>query len=236
VTFIAQALADFISIFTPTTPAIVTMLFGGIGETIYMVFVSSLIAYALGIPLGIFLVVSDKDGIRPMRTLNFILGFIINILRSVPFIILLVMVMPITRGIVGTTIGPTAVIPPLVISAAPFLARMVESSLKEVDAGVIEAAKSMGASYMQIICKVLLPEAKPSLLVGAAISMTTILGYSAMAGFAGGGGLGTIAVNYGYYRYQTEIMLITVVILVVIVQIIQEIWMRLAKVSDKRSR
>ena len=212
------------------------MLFTGIGETIYMVFVSSFIAYAIGIPLGIFLVVSDKDGIKPMRSLNFILGLVINILRSVPFIILLVMVMPVTRAIVGTTIGPTAVIPPLVISAAPFLARMVESSLKEVDSGVIEAAKSMGASNPQIIYKVLLPEAKPSLLVGAAISMTTILGYSAMSGFAGGGGLGTIAVNYGYYRYQTEIMFITVIILIVIVQLIQEFWMRSAKISDKRSK
>lgn len=234
--FLVQGIANFLSLFTPTTTTTVEMLFTGIAETIYMVFVSSFIAYAIGIPLGIFLVVSDKNGIKPMKVLNFVLGFIINILRSVPFIILLVMVMPITRGIVGTTIGPTAVIPPLVISAAPFLARMVESSLKEVDAGVIEAAKSMGASYMQIIYKVLLPEAKPSLLVGAAISMTTILGYSAMAGFAGGGGLGTIAVNYGYYRYQTEIMLITVVILVIIVQVLQEFWMRTAKISDKRSK
>lgn len=234
--FLVQGIANFLSLFTPTTTTTVEMLFTGIAETIYMVFVSSFIAYAIGIPLGIFLVVSDKNGIKPMKVLNFVLGFIINILRSVPFIILLVMVMPITRGIVGTTIGPTAVIPPLVISAAPFLARMVESSLKEVDAGVIEAAKSMGASYMQIIYKVLLPEAKPSLFVGAAISMTTILGYSAMAGFAGGGGLGTIAVNYGYYRYQTEIMLITVVILVIIVQVLQEFWMRTAKISDKRSK
>ncbi len=212
------------------------MLINGILETIYMVFVSSLISYAIGIPLGIFLVVSSKNGIKPMKTLNFVLGFIINILRSIPFIILLVMVMPITRFLVNTTIGPTAVIPPLVISAAPFLARMVEASLNEVDAGVIEAAKSMGASNMQIILKVLLPEAKPSLLIGVAISMTTILGYSAMAGFAGGGGLGTIAVNYGYYRYQTDIMLITVFILIIIVQIIQESWMRLAKISDKRTK
>lgn len=233
---VSQAVANFLNMFFPTSETTVDMLFTGIGETIYMVFVSSFIAYAIGIPLGIFLVVSDKDGIKPMRSLNFILGLVINILRSVPFIILLVMVMPVTRAIVGTTIGPTAVIPPLVISAAPFLARMVESSLKEVDSGVIEAAKSMGASNLQIIYKVLLPEAKPSLLVGAAISMTTILGYSAMSGFAGGGGLGTIAVNYGYYRYQTEIMFITVIILIVIVQLIQEFWMRSAKISDKRSK
>ena len=233
---VSQAVANFLNMFFPTSETTVDMLFTGIGETIYMVFVSSFIAYAIGIPLGIFLVVSDKDDIKPMRSLNFILGLVINILRSVPFIILIVMVMPVTRAIVGTTIGPTAVIPPLVISAAPFLARMVESSLKEVDSGVIEAAKSMGASNLQIIYKVLLPEAKPSLLVGAAISMTTILGYSAMSGFAGGGGLGTIAVNYGYYRYQTEIMFITVIILIVIVQLIQEFWMRSAKISDKRSK
>ena len=233
---VSQAVANFLNMFFPTSETTVDMLFTGIGETIYMVFVSSFIAYAIGIPLGIFLVVSDKDDIKPMRSLNFILGLVINILRSVPFIILLVMVMHVKRAIVGTTIGPTAVIPPLVISAAPFLARMVESSLKEVDSGVIEAAKSMGASNLQIIYKVLLPEAKPSLLVGAAISMTTILGYSAMSGFAGGGGLGTIAVNYGYYRYQTEIMFITVIILIVIVQLIQEFWMRSAKISDKRSK
>ena len=150
--------------------------------------------------------------------------------------ILLIMVIPLTRIIVGTSIGPVAVIPPLVIAAAPYIARMVESSLKEVDAGVIEAAKSMGASNAQIIFKVLLPESKPSLLVGAAISVTTILGYSAMAGFTGGGGLGTIAINYGYYRYQTDIMFITVAILVILVQIIQEIFMRSSKSSDKRIR
>ena len=161
---------------------------------------------------------------------------IINLIRSVPFMILLIMVIPLTRIIVGTSIGPVAVIPPLVIAAAPYIARMVESSLKEVDAGVIEAAKSMGASNAQIIFKVLLPESKPSLLVGAAISVTTILGYSAMAGFTGGGGLGTIAINYGYYRYQTDIMFITVAILVILVQIIQEIFMRSSKSSDKRIR
>lgn len=171
-----------------------------------------------------------------MPKLNGILGMIINLIRSVPFMILLIMVIPLTRIIVGTSIGPVAVIPPLVIAAAPYIARMVESSLKEVDAGVIEAAKSMGASNAQIIFKVLLPESKPSLLVGAAISVTTILGYSAMAGFTGGGGLGTIAINYGYYRYQTDIMFITVAILVILVQIIQEIFMRSSKSSDKRIR
>ena len=178
--------------------------------------------------------VSDTNGIKPMPVLNGVLGSVINLIRSVPFMILLIMVIPLTRLMVGTSIGPVAVIPPLVIAAAPYIARMVESSLKEVDAGVIEAAKSMGASNMQIIFKVLLPESKPSLLVGAAISVTTILGYSAMAGFTGGGGLGTIAINYGYYRYQTDIMFITVAILVILVQIIQEIFMRSSKHSDKR--
>ena len=195
-----------------------SMILKGLFETLLMTVASSFFSYLIGIPLG------------------GILGMIINLIRSVPFMILLIMVIPLTRIIVGTSIGPVAVIPPLVIAAAPYIARMVESSLKEVDAGVIEAAKSMGASNAQIIFKVLLPESKPSLLVGAAISVTTILGYSAMAGFTGGGGLGTIAINYGYYRYQTDIMFITVAILVILVQIIQEIFMRSSKSSDKRIR
>ena len=213
-----------------------SMLGTGIWETLFMTFVSSFLAYVIGIPLGICLVVSSKDGIKPMPPVNVILGIIINILRSIPFIILLIMVLPLTRLMVGTTLGAKAVIPPLVIAAAPYIARMVESSLKEVDAGVIEAAKSMGASNFQIVWKVLLPEATPSLLLGAAISITTILGYSAMAGFTGGGGLGPIAINYGYYRYQTDVMLITVAILVIIVQIIQETWMFLSRSGDKRIR
>lgn len=218
------------------SPQIIDMIKTGIWETLYMVFASSAISYLIGIPLGIVLVVTDKDGIYPIPLLQKILGIAINLLRSVPFMILLIMVLPLTRMIVGTTLGAKAVVPPLVIAAAPYIARMVESSFKEVDAGVIEAAKSMGASTGQIIWKVLLPEAKPSLLVGAAISITTILGYSAMAGFVGGGGLGTIAINYGYYRYQTDMMLVTVAILVIIVQIIQEVGMKLARVSDKRIR
>lgn len=208
---------------------IVTMILTGLYETLLMTVASSLFAYIIGIPLGVILVVTDSDGIRPMPKLNGILGMIINLIRSVPFMILLIMVIPLTRALVGTSIGPIAVIPPLVIAAAPYIARMVESSLKEVDAGVIEAAKSMGATDFQIIFKVLLPESKPSLLVGAAISVTTILGYSAMAGFTGGGGLGTIAINYGYYRYKTDMMFITVAILVLLVQIIQEIFMRSSK-------
>lgn len=214
----------------------VNMLLQGIWETIFMTFASSFLAYVIGIPLGIILVVTDADGIKPIPVLQKVLGLIINLLRSVPFIILLIMMIPVTRAIMGTTLGAKAIIPPLVAAAAPYIARMVESSFKEVDPGVIEAAQSMGATTWQIIWKVLLPEAKPSLLVGAAISITTVLGYSAMSGFVGGGGLGNIAINYGYYRYETEMMFVTVVILVVIVQIIQEIWMKLSKVSDKRIR
>ena len=214
----------------------VSMILTGLYETLLMTAASSFFSYVIGIPLGVLLVVSDTNGIKPMPVLNGVLGSVINLIRSVPFMILLIMVIPLTRLMVGTSIRPVAVIPPLVIAAAPYIARMVESSLKEVDAGVIEAAKSMGASNMQIIFKVLLPESKPSLLVGAAISVTTILGYSAMAGFTGGGGLGTIAINYGYYRYQTDIMFITVAILVILVQIIQEIFMRSSKHSDKRVR
>lgn len=214
----------------------INMLVKGIWETIYMVFLSSALSYVIGIPLGIALVVTDKEGISPVPLFNKALGLIINLLRSVPFIILLIMVLPITKFIVGKTIGSNATVVPLIIAAAPYIGRMVESSLKEVDAGVIEAAKSMGASTWQIIVKVLLPEAKPSLLVGAAISVTTILGYSAMAGFTGGGGLGDIAIRYGYHRYQTDMMMVTVVLLVIIVQLIQEVAMRMSRKSDKRIR
>ena len=214
--------------------ATIEMLKVGIWETLFMTFTSSFFAYLIGVPLGIILIVMDQDGIFPVPWFQKILGLIINLLRSVPFIILLIMVIPITKAVVGTTLGAKAVIPPLVIASAPYVARVVESSFKEVDAGVIEAAKSMGASVMQIIWKVLLPEAKPSLLVGAALSITTILAYSAMSGFVGGGGLGDIAIKYGYYRYQTQMMFITVAILVIIVQIIQEAGMKLSRISDKR--
>lgn len=216
--------------------ATVSMLITGIGESLFMVLTSSFFSYLFGIPLGIILVVTDKDGIYPIPWLQRILGLIINLFRSVPFVILLIMVIPVTKLIVGTILGPKAIIPPLVIAAAPYVARVVESSLKEVDGGVIEAAKSMGASTFQIIWKVLLPETKPSLLIGAALSVTTILSYSAMAGFVGGGGLGDIAIRYGYYRYQTEMMLVTVAIIVIIVQIIQETGMRMSRKSDKRIR
>ena len=206
----------------------------GLLETLYMTVISTVMAYVLGLPVGMVLVVTDKDGIRPNASVNRIVGGIVNVLRSIPFIILLVAVIPLTRIIVGTTIGSTATIVPLVIAAAPFIARMVESSAKEVDRGVIEASLSMGASTFQIVSKVILPEAMPSLIVGAAIATTTILSYTVMAGFVGGGGLGAIAVNYGYYRSQTDIMLIMVAVLVLIVQVFQEIGNLIARKSDKR--
>lgn len=217
-------------------PTIIETLKTGTAETLYMVFASSFLSYLFGIPLGLILVVTEKNGIRPIVWLEKALGLVVNLIRSIPFIILLLMVLPVTRFIVGTTLGSNAVVVPLVIAATPYIARMVESSFKEVDPGVIEAAKSMGASTMQIVWKVLLPEARPSLLIGAAISITTILGYSTMAGFVGGGGLGAIAINYGYYRYETEMMFITVAILVIIVQIIQEAGTRCSRVSDRRIR
>ena len=214
--------------------AVIKMIGFGILETLYMVIFSSLIAYAIGLPLGILLVVTDKEGIAPFVILNKVLGVFVNLVRSVPFIILLITVMPITRAMIGTTIGATAVVIPLIIASAPYIARLVESSLKEVDRGVVEAAQSMGATPLQIIFKVLIPEAKPSLIIGGAIAVTTILSYSAMSGFVGGGGLGDIAIRYGYYRYETEIMLVTVIILVLIVQVIQEIGFKWMRRTDKR--
>lgn len=215
---------------------IVDMLIEGFWDTIYMTLAASLLAYVIGLPLGIVLVITDKDGIKPVVWLNRILGIIINILRSVPFLILVITIIPFTRWVMGTSIGTNATIVPLVVAAVPFVARVVESSLKEVDGGVIEAAQSMGTSTFQIIYKVLLPESMPSLIVGAALAVTTILSYSALAGFVGGGGLGDIAIRYGYNRYQSDIMLVTVALLVVIVQILQGVGMKLARVSDRRKR
>lgn len=208
----------------------------GLIDTLYMVIISTFSAYLVGVPVGIILYITEKDGLLPIIILNKVLGTLVNLLRAVPFIILLIAIMPFTRMVVGSTLGINAIIVPLVISAAPFVARMVESSLKEVSHGVIEAAQAMGSSNVQIITKVLLPEAKPSLIVGSTITITTILGYSAMAGFTGSGGLGAIAINYGYYKYNNEIMLITVILLVIIVQIFQEIGMRIARKTDKRIR
>lgn len=227
-----EAIRNFFSIFTDAK--LMQLFADGCLETLYMVLVTTAVAYVLGLPLGVILAVTDKNGICKNKPVNFVLGIVINVLRSIPFLILLVAVMPFTTLVAGKSYGSTATIVPLVIAAAPFIARMVESSLKEVDAGVIEAAESMGSTPFQIIWKVLLPEARPSLIVGAAIAITTILGYSAMAGFVGGGGLGTIAVNYGYYRYDNKTMLATVCLLVIIVQIFQEAGMFIAKRTDRR--
>ena len=206
------------------------------GNTLIMTFSSSVLAYVAGIPLGILLVIWAKEGIRPNPRAQEVLGVVINLIRSVPFLILLIAIQSYTRQIVGTTVGTKAIIVPLTLASIPYVARIVESSLKEVDYGVIEAAKSMGASTWQIIWKVLVPEAKPSLLVNGAIAVTTILGYSAMAGFVGAGGLGAVAINYGYYRYQEGIMWIAIVCLVIVVQIIQEAGMKLVQRVDRRVR
>ena len=212
----------------------ITMLLEGTADTLYMTMMSTLFGYILGLPMGICLAVTDKEGIRPNSFIYKVLDFIANLVRSIPFLILLILVIPVTKAIVGKSYGPSATVVPLVIAAAPFIARMVESSLKEVDSGVIEAAVSMGAGTTQIIWKVLLAEARTSLLVGVTIAIGTILGYSAMAGVVGGGGLGDIAIRYGYYRYQTDVMVVTIIILVILVQILQGLGMMLSKKMDKR--
>ncbi len=211
-----------------------TMLLEGTRDTLYMTLVSTLFGYVLGLPLGIVLAVTDKGGIRENKVVYKVLDLISNILRSIPFLILLILVIPLTKLIVGKSYGSSATIVPLVIAAAPFIGRMVESSIKEVDRGVVEAAQSMGAGTWQIIRKVLIPEAKTSLLVGVTIAIGTILGYSAMAGVVGGGGLGDIAIRYGYYRYETGVMLVTIVILVALVQILQGVGMMISRKFDHR--
>lgn len=213
---------------------VITMLLEGIRDTLYMTLASTLLGYLFGLPMGILLTVTDKDGIKPNAPLYKMMDVIINMVRSVPFLILLILLIPFTRFLVGKSYGSTATIVPLVVAAAPYIARMVESSLKEVDSGVIEAARSMGASNFDIIFKVMLVEARTSLIVGATISIGTILGYSAMAGTVGGGGLGDIAVRYGYHRWQTDIMLVTVALLIILFQIFQTIGMKIASNLDKR--
>ena len=215
--------------------AVINMLVKNTWLTLYMTLVSTVFAYILGLPMGIALVVTAKEGLRPNKVIYKVLDIIVNVVRSVPFLILLILVIPLTRAIVGKAYGPTATIVPLVL-AAPFIARMVESSLLEVDKGVIEAAQSMGAGLMTIIWKVLLGEARTSLIVGATIVLGTVLGYSAMAGVIGGGGLGDIAIQYGYYRWQGDIMWATVILLVILVQAMQFAGTKLAKKVDKRSR
>ena len=210
------------------------LLLEGTWETLIMVAVSTALAYVIGVPLGVALIITQPQGIRPHRAVYGVLGWIVNIGRSLPFAILLVALMPYTRLIVGTAIGVKGAIPPLVISAAPFVARMVETSLSEVDAGVVEAAQSMGASPLQIIRKVYLPEAMPSLVLGGAISVVTILAYTAIAGMVGAGGLGNIAIQYGHNRGVTSLMWVTVVLLIIFVQIVQWIFSWWSRRIDKR--
>ena len=208
----------------------------GLWETVYMTVGATVLSYIVGLPLGLILAATAADGVRPNRGVNLVLGAIVNGLRSVPFLILLYTVIPVTRFIVGTAIGTKATIVPLFISAFPFVARLVESSAREVDRGVVEASLSMGASVGQVIRKVILPEARPSLINGAAIATTTILGYSAMAGVAGGGGLGAIAINYGYSRYNTAVMLTMCAVIVVVVQFFQSAGTLGSRLSDRRIR
>lgn len=206
----------------------------GIWETVYMTLISSAFAYLIGLPLGVILNVTDKKGIAPHPKLNSVLGFVVNFFRSIPFIILMVAMLPVAKFLVGTMIGNKAVIVMLIVTAAPYVARMVESSLNEVNVGVIEAAQSMGASNFEIICKVLVPEAKPALITGAAISVVTILGYSAMAATIGGTGLGQIAIIYGHQRSNDDITWICVFLIWIIVQVIQELGRYIAVKTDKR--
>ena len=206
-----------------------------IWETVYVTIIATLFAVIIGLPLGVLLVAGEKNGVLPLpKGLMHVLNVIINLLRSVPFLILMIMVFPLTRAIVGTSVGTVASIVPLVIAAFPFVARLVESSLREVNPNIIEAAQSMGASPMQIIVKVMIPESVPSLLSNFTIAITTILGYSAMSGIIGGGGLGKIAINYGYYRYKYLVMLMAVILLIALVQIFQSVGTKLATKTDKR--
>lgn len=218
------------------TSATTDMIITGIGQTLYMTILSTVVGYVFGLPLGVMLAVFDKDGLRPNKAVYKVLDVISNIIRSIPFLILLILIIPLTRLIVGWSYGSSATVVPLVVAAIPFIGRMVESSIKEVDAGVVEAARSMGASDLRIIVKVLLLESRTSLITGATIAIGTILGYSAMAGSVGGGGLGDIAIRYGYYRYESQIMIVTVILLVVLVQVFQSIGMIIASKLDKRRK
>ena len=210
---------------------------GALGETLLMTFVPTILAFALGLPLGVLLVIGEEGGVLPLpRWLMKTLNALINILRSVPFLILLIVVLPLSRLLVGTTVGTKAILTPLVIAAFPFVARLVETSIREVDAGVVEAAQSMGASPFQIVWKVLIPEARPALIANFMVALITIFGYGAMAGAVGGGGIGRIAVNYGYNRYKPLVMYFAVLLLVLLVQLFQSVGDRLVKKTDKRIR
>lgn len=225
--FSEQSVQDLLNAL-PTIPT-------AVWETFYVTVLSTLLALVIGLPLGVLLVTGEKDGILPLPAwLMHVLNVIINLLRSIPFLILMIMVLPLSRALIGTAVGTTATIVPLVAAAFPFVARLVESSLRELDSNIIEAAQSMGATPNQIIWKVMIPECVPSLIQNVTIALTTILGYSAMSGIIGGGGLGKIAIDYGYYRYKYLVMLVAVVLLIILVQLFQSLGTYLAKKSDKR--
>lgn len=218
------------------TEQLIQMLTQGVWDTLYVTVVSTLLAYVIGIPLGVLLYGTTAGSLFPNKAVNTIVGVIVNVLRSIPFIILLILTQPVAKAMVGSKLGNKAFIVYLVIAAAPFVARMIESSLREVDGGVIEAAQSMGSNNFQIICKVLIPEAKPSLLVGSAIAITTILGYTPMTYLVGGGGLGQLAIQYGIYRSNSTMMYAASLLIILLVQIMQEVLSAVAKKSDKRIR
>ena len=226
--FSAQSVQDLMTVL-PSLPF-------AIWETFYVTVVSTALSLVLGLPLGVLLSITQPHGIWPHKWLNRVLGWIINVGRSLPFIILMIAIMPFTKALVGTKIGVPGAIVPLVVSAAPFIARMVETSLAEVDAGVVEAAQSMGASNLQIVWKVYLPEAVPSLILGASISIITLLGYTAIAGAVGAGGLGDLAIRYGYQRRVTSMMVVTVILIIILVQVIQSVFSWLSTKLDKRLR
>ena len=218
------------------TEQLIQMLTQGVWDTLYVTVVSTLLAYVIGIPLGVLLYGTTSGSLFPNKAVNTVVGVIVNVLRSIPFIILLILTQPVAKAMVGSKLGNKAFIVYLVIAAAPFVARMIESSLREVDGGVIEAAQSMGSNNFQIICKVLIPEAKPSLLVGSAIAITTILGYTPMTYLVGGGGLGQLAIQYGIYRSNATMMYAASLLIILLVQIMQEVLSAVAKKSDKRIR
>ena len=202
--------------------------------TVYVTTLATIFAYLLGVPMGVLLVITRPHGIWPHRSLNAVLEWIVNVGRSIPFIILLVALIPFTRLVVGSAIGSKAMIPPLIVAATPFVARMVEGALLEIDAGVIEVAQSVGSTVRQIVWKVILPESKPAIVLGASITYITLIGYVAMAGALGGGGLGDIAIRYGYYRYQTDVMIATIIITIVLVVIVQFAGNAISRKLDKR--
>ena len=223
-----DTLSDYLAVFRDEIPF-------ALWETVYVTLLSSLFSFIIGLPLGVLLATGDrKDFFHLPKPVMYILNVIINLLRSVPFLILMILVFPLTRILIGTTVGTKATIVPLVIAASPFVARLAEGSLREVDPNIIETAQSMGASPLQIICKVMIPESVPSLISNATIAVTTILGYTAMSGIIGGGGLGQIAINYGYYRYKYPIMFAAVIVLIILVQLFQTIGTKLSLSSDKR--